>query len=352
MKKLLTLALALVLALSIAAPALAFTSNVPDNDDDVPFELDVYLVEYEDNDFFGITTLPPADRGYAKNEIVAAVAELYVPKNQDPAGADYGYTEIEFSGENVNFNVTDNTKPLITSNVDAAKIPGTDYTITSDEVSVKLDAGDLSSTSNKTYRWLVFAKVTDDDASITFGLRTTPAAFNAGVLDMGDYTVTKTTVAAGGFTYTVSTNTADLFIITVDKNYKSTGLQIVDGGTGYTVVALANGGLGFISGGSLVDKSSNLYEDLMDIFEEEFEDEFGLDFDLLGNVVNDDFFFDYIGSDDVEATVDIKPYTAVITVPDDVVVNPPKTGDTASILGFVMLVLAAAAVVAVKKVRA
>lgn len=352
MKKLLTLALALVLALSIAAPALAFTSNVPSNDNSVPFELDVYLVEYEDNDFFGITTLPPADRGYAKNEIVAAVAELYVPKNEDPADTEYGYTEIEFSGENVRFDVTDNTKPLITSNVDTAKIPGTDYTITSDEVSVKLDAGDLASTANKTYRWLVFAKVTGDDASITFALRTTPEAFSSeGVLDLGDYDVTK--AAAGtGFTYTVSEDGTDLFIITVDKNYKSTGLKIVDDGTSYTVVALANGSLGFISGGSLVDKGSKLYGNLMDIFEDVFEDEFGFDFALLGNVVNDDFFFDYIGSDDVEATVDIKPYTAVITVPDEVVVNPPKTGDAANILGFVMLALAAAAVAAVKKVRA
>jgi hypothetical protein len=41
------------------------------------------------------------------------------------------------------------------------------------------------------------------------------------------------------------------------------------------------------------------------------------------------------------ATVDIKPWTAYVTIPDvpDIIVDPPKTGDAASIMGVVMVAL-------------
>ena len=45
--------------------------------------LKIYLVEYDDNDLFGFVTLPESDRGYAKNEIVAAVVELDIPEDED-----------------------------------------------------------------------------------------------------------------------------------------------------------------------------------------------------------------------------------------------------------------------------
>jgi len=99
MKRILILALALVLALGLAVPALAFTSDSEAADDSVPYSLKIYLVEYDDNDLFGIVTLPESDRGYAKNEIVAAVVELDVPEDESPV-AD-GYLNLVFGGVNV-----------------------------------------------------------------------------------------------------------------------------------------------------------------------------------------------------------------------------------------------------------
>ncbi len=373
MKKFLVLTLALLLALAVAAPAMAFTSNTSGNNGAIPFELDIYLVDYEDNDFFGLTTLPATDRGYAKNEVVAVIAELYVPKGEDPADDEYGYDTIDFTGDNVNFDVTDNTKPLRTVNVDKSKIKGADYTKDDDAITIDIDEGDLYNKSkNVTYKWLAFAKVTGDDASITFGLRATGTGFqdisqseiqalsSTTGLDVGDYFVIKDKVT-NGYTYTICEDDNDqpgdrLLIISVDKKYKTTGLKVViESGSGageYTVVGLKNGKIGFISGGSLVDDDTHLYDDLMDIFEDVFEDDFGFDFDLMGGVVNDDFFLDFLGSDDIEVTVEIKPWTAYVSIPDVVVIDPPKTGDAASVLGFVMVALAALAAFAVKKVRA
>lgn len=367
MKKFLVLTLALLLALAVAAPAMAFTSNTSGNNGAIPFELDIYLVDYEDNDFFGLTTLPATDRGYAKNEVVAVIAELYVPKGEDPGDDEYGYDTIDFTGDNVNFDVTDNTRPLRTVNVDKSKLEKADYTKDDDAVTIAIEEGDLYNKSkNVTYKWLAFAKVTGDDASITFGLRATGTGFvdfedndlKAGI-DLGDYFVIRKDLA-DGHTYTIreDDNSGDkLFVISVDKKYKSTGLEILlkDGTsyTSYTVVGLKNGNLGFIAeGAGTLEDDKHIISDLMDIFEDVFEDDFGFDFDLMGGVVNDDFFLDYLGSDDIEVTVEIKPWTAYVSIPDVVVIDPPKTGDAASVLGFVMVALAALAAFAVKKVRA
>jgi ABC-type sugar transport system substrate-binding protein len=57
MKKFLVLVLALTLAFALAAPAMAFTSD-EETDDDTPYGLDIYLVEYDDDDMFGYISLP------------------------------------------------------------------------------------------------------------------------------------------------------------------------------------------------------------------------------------------------------------------------------------------------------
>ena len=350
MKKFLTLALVLVLALAMTVPAMAFTDEV--KEDAPPYEVDVYLVEFEDDEFFGLTGMPPSDRGYAKNEIVAAIAELFVPK----AAGDLDYTDytgMEFTGDSVTFNVTDNDDVLASSNLtgkgDWAATP-----YDADGVYYEFSA---NLPKDKTYKWFFFAKVTGDDASITATLLADASAFAATgdtlVVD-DDYVVE---IVAGGFEVSEWDGLAAgdlLFAIDTDSKDKSTGLTIYDGATGYEVVGLKSG-MGFLNGTLLdpdVAADKAIIRDLMAIYNDVFVDVFGFDFDKIGNVVDEDTFLDIVGSDDVEATVEIKPWTAYVTVPDNIVVDPPKTGDAASIVGFVMIVLAAAAVVAVKKVRA
>ena len=352
--------MALVLALALSVPAMAFTDNV--KEDAPPFEVDVYLVEFEDDEFFGLTGMPPSDRGYAKNEIVAAITELFVPKAAGELKlADY--SGMEFTGDSVSFDVTDNKNALASANLKVGDPVVADqlgewdgY----DKDGVYFDfLKDLP--KDKTYKWMFFAKVTGDDASITATLKADASAFedvdDTLIVD-DDYVVT---IVADGFNVSYWDGTAAddlLFFIETNDKDKTTGLTIYQDGTdGYEVVALKSG-MGFlpVGGGALLDPDDSgdkaIIRDLMAIYNDVFVDVFGFDFDKIGGVVDEDTFLDIVGSDDVEATVEIKPWTAYVTVPDNIVVDPPKTGDAASIVGFVMIVLAAAAVVAVKKVRA
>jgi hypothetical protein len=341
MKKFLTLVLALVLALGLTVPALAFTSDDA-ADADVPYDLSIYLVEYEDNDLFGMVSLPASDRGYAKNEIVAAVIELYVPTDEDPY-AD-GYRSLDIGGDNVSFNVTD--VPQKTSNAPALT-----------EKATKADGGNTTSPlwiqldGKNTFKWLVFAKVTDDDASITAKLVDGTAGDEftndtdsiTVTLDGDTYTIAKSFVTGTGGTYTI-TGGGDTIVIDVDKNYKSTGMSI----NGSALGVNTKGELGIVSGAQILTDGTT-YENVMDVYDDVVVDVFGMDYFLIGNYVRDSFFTDLVSADTVIATVDIEPWTAYVSVPDNVVVDPPKTGDAASIMGFVMVALSGAGAVALKK---
>ena len=352
MKKFLTLALVLVLALAMTIPAMAFTDKA--KSDSSPYELDIYLVEYEDNDFFGITTLPPSDRGYAKNEIVAAVVEFVVPKNEALAT---DFDALVLSGDDVSLKVTENdftgTVASLLTNRSSTKLAFdfADDELTSDSL-VSFDTGD----GKQTNKVLFFAKVTGDEASLTAKLDAAGEGFVSNVLKYEDYAINN----SSDDEYVISEDGGDeLFTILIDdETNESEGLSIHYNGSDYTVVDRASG-IGFIgvkadTTTGLVDKDDDkvIYRNLMEIYEDVFVDVFGFDFAKLGGIVDDDTFLDLVGTDNIEATVEIKPWTAYVTVPDNIVVDPPKTGDAASIVGFVMIVLAAAAVVAVKKVRA
>ena len=350
MKKFVTLVLALVMALAIALPAMAFTSDTTEASTASPYEVDVYLVEYDNDEFFGITSMPPSDRGYAKNEIVAAVVELFVPKDKDPY--DSGYRSIDVYGENVTFAVNETGTKTANAPALVAKTTAADgwkYTLVDNALNGK-----------NTFKWLVFAKVTGDDASISVDL--VDGAGNTGfssnsltvVLAGDSYTVAKSFNTTTGGNYAV-TSTEGNFKVFVDKNYKSTGLSVSTPTTPSSFYALGftvGGQLGVVDTDGVVKTSGTLYDNIMDVYTDVVKGVFGLDYMLIGNYVRDSFWTGLTSGDTLTATVEIKPWTAYVTVPDNIVVDPPKTGDAASIVGFVMIVLAAAAVVAVKKVRA
>ncbi len=361
MKKFLTLVLALVFALALTVPAMAFTSVTAD--EDTPYELDIYLVEHEDDSFFGLVGLPPSDRGYAKNEIVAAIVEIVVPKDED-LGADFD--SLVLSGENVSLKVIENNiaagdATLYTSKGDKLFA----YSTADDELSTDAlaiyDTGD----SKTTVKVLFFAKVTDDDASLTATLNADDSSFGTlgasyssltNALIVGDYVVKHTSNSFLVYDKdSFSPDPADavkLFEITVNDDNETEDLFIYDeDGVKYLAVN-PEGGVFYNAAGSTRITNNSIIRDLQAIYEDAFVEDFGFDFSVSGGILKESFFSDVNGSDDVEATVEIKPWTAYVTVPDNIVVDPPKTGDAASIVGFVMIVLAAAAVVAVKKVRA
>ncbi len=391
MKKFLVLTLALLLALAVTAPAMAFTADTSDGSD-VPYELDIYLVDYEDNDFFGFTTLPASDRGYAKNEIVAAIVELYVPKGENPN--DDGYGTLVFSGDNVSLNVSDNDLPLrTTSNV---KYNKSAYHYNKSDDEIVLTIGDKLSGKN-TFKWIYFAKVTGDDASLTVSLVDGSSSGSFGNTIVGEVEESNVTVsnsllltlsgddylilkdkasgAAGryiiysDYRFATDVPTGHVFVdsdvhgvyssaivINVDKNGKSTGMSIDHNGTkgleGPFALGVTTGSVLGIRDGAVIKTSGHDYNDVMDVYEDIVEDVFGMDYFLIGNYVRDSFFTGLTSASTLTATVDIKPWTSYVSIPDVVVIDPPKTGDAASVLGFVMVALAAVAAFAVKKVRA
>ena len=354
MKKFLTLLLALVLALGLAAPAMAFTSD-DSAAEDHPYDLDIYLVEYEDNDFFGVTSLPPSDRGYAKNEVVAAVVELYVPKNETILPDEYGY--LVFGGDNVSLHVTDNydggsLELITTSNVAEGVNVDTPSALNSDG-EIVLDV--ISLAGKNTFKWLFFAKVTDDDASLYAKLidGTGNKKFEDNELEVtldGDvYTINKHGIGADDGYYEISGG-GDAIKLFVDKKNKTVGMSIdPSGGTGeFNLGVNTRGELGIVKG-AVIATDGNDYEDVMDVYDDVVDDVFGLDYFLIGNYLRDSFFEDLISSATIIATVDIEPWVAHVEIPDEVVVNPPKTGDAASIMGFVMVALSASGAVALRK---
>ena len=343
MKKIITLALVLVLALGLAVPAMAFTSDSEAADDSVPYSLKVYLVEYADNDLFGFVTLPESDRGYAKNEIVAAVIELDVPEDEDVAGD--GYTVLKITGDNVNFDVTD--APIMSADTDADNL---------DLITDGDDGWHVATTNmgdDVTYKWLVFAKVTDDEASITAklvdGTEADEFVANSLTLTLEGETYVVTSSAAG---YVIAVTTGDYagstITIDVDDDNVSEGMTIDDGTYDFALGVNTKNELGIVKG-AVIDTEGDDFDAIMDVYEDVVVDVFGMDYFLIGNYVRDSYFEGLTSSDTVVATVDIEPWTAYVTVPDNIVVDPPKTGDAASIMGFVMVALSGAGVVALRK---
>ena len=369
MKKYLILLLALMLALSLSMPALAFTSDTSEEEDH-PYKLSIYLVEYDDNDFFGLTSLPPSDRGYAKNEIVAAVVELYVPDDEAVVNTDY--PRIVFGGENVDLDVADNYNggaislttsdnivefPAANANVDTHPVLNAD-----DEIEIYI--GELK--GEDTFRWLFFAKVTDDDASLYAklinGLSTKEfQQQNLFItLDGVLYSIQRRNPDANGeFQYVIAVNGGDyngaLIFIQVDEDNVSLGMTIQPNTADtHTQIALGvntHNELGIVDpdNPAKILTSGDMYDDVMDVYNDVVVDVFHMDYFKIGNYVRDSYFENLVSPDTIIATVDIAPFTAYVTVPDNIVTDPPKTGDAASMLGFVMLTLSAAGAAALRK---
>ncbi|MEM5766704.1 MAG: hypothetical protein AAGU32_00170, partial [Bacillota bacterium] len=333
-------------------------------DEEHPYDLSIYLVEYDDNDLFGIVALPQSDRGYAKNEIVAAVVELHVPKGENPYP---DYKRLAIEGESVSFDVTDNKTIITTDNVGPIGLFQTDDLSDGGYYPLGPDTFDASSKA-KTFKALVFAKVTGDEASITVkliegeGTNGFDTPTEGGVptlsvtLDGGLYTITKHDVGSDdGFYLIVDEEDGNKIRLYVDDDNKTIGMAInPDEATSPSLPNFIPLGvntdneLGIVVGAT-VKTDGDDYDEVMDVYEDIVVDVFGLDYFLIGNYLRDSFFEDLVSADTITATVDIEPWTAYVTVPDNIVVDPPKTGDAASIMGFVMVALSGAGAVALKK---
>ena len=422
MKKFLTLTLVFVMVLAFAMPALAFTDKVPAETVKVPYTLDIYLVEAEDEDEFGMAvyTLPPSDRGYAKNEIICAVAKLFIPKEQYPV-ADDGYRNFNMIGKNVRLATIDNLLFMKKSTNWTAELEyqwdlvgaPTGLDTLNDDIEYSVNPGKVLdnsatpkpidgatehttgakkdafyNTKDKTYAASFFGKVTGDDAfmavEFTKGLEFEGAS-NEAVLIFGDYIIIAVGTAGKDETFIVyDKNGVALFRIETAKGNASKALSIA-----YDGIYAAGPDIGWSvsqSGGEFVFSGMNgacinattgntnwptptidrlnaqsvaadknaaaVHAFMVDMIENGAFADLGFSWDNIGNVVNRKTFEDIAAADDLYAEVAVLPWYAYVEVPPAITVDPPKTGDVMSVVGFALIALSALAVVAIRKVRA
>ena len=421
MKKFITLTLVFVMVLAFAMPAMAFTDKVPAETVKVPYELDIYLVEAEDEDEFGMAvyTLPPTDRGYAKNEIICAVAKLYIPKGQYPV-ADDGYRNFNMIGKNVRLATIDNMLFMKKSTNWTAKLEDQwdlksaptvadldakiKYTVNMTKVTASGD-GFYDKDKDRTYAASFFGKVTGDDAfmavEFTKGIEFTSATATGTLatlldttsykwLNVGDYVVVATGTPGQDEVFTIFKGkvVADiiaanqLFRVNTAKKNASKSLDVYYNGSyaapaGWWTVSESAGEFVFSAiGDARISKASGsswtstdidrlnaqsveadanasrVHGILTDLIENGSFADFGFTWANIGNVVEKKTFESIANEDDLYAEVAVLPWYAYVEVPPAIVVDPPKTGDVMSVVGFALIALAGLAVVAIRKVRA
>ena len=417
MKKFITLTLVFVMVLAFAMPAMAFTDKVPAETVKVPYELDIYLVEAEDEDEFGMAvyTLPPTDRGYAKNEIICAVAKLYVPKDTSPV--EDGYRNFVMIGKNVRLATVDNMLYMKKSTNWTATLENQwDYKSTDasilDDSKIKYEVNTakvlgvgtdptagvtdgFTNSKDKTYAASFFGKVTGDDAfmavEFTKGIKFSPGT-NPSTLVVGDYIVRATGAAGTDEVFTIykgklpadCVDANALFRVNTAKKNASKSLDVYYGGAyatagaaGWWTVSESAGEFVFSAIGSArIDRATGsswptatidrlnkesvegdnnaarVHAILADMINDGAFADFGFSWSNIGNVVEKKTFEGIANEDDLYAEVAVLPWYAYVEVPPAIVVDPPKTGDVMSVVGFALIALASLAVVAIRKVRA
>ncbi|MDR1620404.1 MAG: hypothetical protein LBS18_07075 [Clostridiales bacterium] len=387
MKKLLTLTLIVVMALGLAAPALAYTTNTEPESGASPFTVDIYLVDNAGADpLANLLSLPNDDRGYAKNEIIAAIGALTVPKGEYVFGA--GYTQLRFKPKNVSFNVMDNTPTttsvaLVNNSANTLGAAGavswgtwafaatTTGLVTHTIVTGAAPAANTLPTNanaDYTFRTLIYGKVLDDDASLTFELMRGAnwTANTAGVALTGGFTFGAPThvlvlsedllvwansaTPVGPTTYTIHENIATglgfntpanaspgplrFAIVTSNSKGKTDGLYMYPNGvsgesyrihvepsTQHLVFVKVNDSTGAATTPDQIKYGTAGYASLLAFYEEWFEGKLGFSAYNEGNLLTASDWTDIAAAAiDISDTVDIEPWTAYVKVPENIVV--------------------------------
>lgn len=351
MKKILTLAIALVMVFAIAAPAFASGWDIdPDPEKelkDITLAIDALSLEKDAtagwNDKAAYSILEKTYPVIAGTK-VHAVITVTIPKK-----ANLSDDMIRYMAKNLL------KLKIETSNLENVKIKavGTNgWTDDNAQNVIVFGAGNEGYTF--TFEITAKAKASDKDAKIIAKL----GVYNEWVDDVfkfekngKDYTV-----VYDGESFTVSSSTATVkFYVTGSKGEIDTTKAIeVNGGD--KVTKQVDNTLAFVgkdSGKIFSDPTDATYKKLKAQLDEILA---VLGFDYEGaKYMQKDHYVKFFGTV-MEATDGLTYPAGYIAelVTDDPSVNPPQTGDNASVVGFVMIAVAlvAAAAVTVKKVRA
>ena len=288
MKKVCMLMLAVVLAL-LPVSAMAFTELV---EVESPIEMELYPVDYQEGPFGLTYTLPEAGRAYMKNEHVALLLEISIPKEVD-------------------------TETL------TLKVEGDGFAVDTATYTIP--------EPGKSSKQLITGRVTGEPASVTATIS------DGSVLDE----IPENGIEIDGYTvkklkdrYTINDN----FIITL-KNGKGEELRILDGEVELTAVQMGKD-IAFISSEKSVLPGDADYRYLLSQYMDVC-DKFGLALEHQGNPVPERYFLAMQEGGETSVTAALPLWEALLVVPDAVVIDPPKTGDGHTLAGFVMMLAAA-----------
>ncbi len=349
MKKILTLAVALVMVFALAAPALAAGWDKP-----------VVTPEFEDL-VLNITALSVEEstsvwNGGTYNKLestypivagmkVHAYAEVQIPDEDDLS--DDIINRIKASKGKLTLSFTN-----VTPNSIAYRIDGAKENAWKNEKSITLPADSFGKTIDVEI-WGTVDK-SDKDAKITATL----GVYNKWV---GDNFV----FFSGNEKYTISNaNKGNIYVVTnpdgngvefyTNSDDQVDNIKIWADGQQYYTTNNFNGELAFVKSTDMSTQiTGDEYRDVKAVLDESCG---AMGFDYTGRAyINRDLVEDNLGTI-VEGSASLvypSGYVQPIN-PTDPGVNPPQTGDNASVVGFVMIAVAlvAAAVVTVKKVRA
>ncbi|OQB25861.1 MAG: hypothetical protein BWY11_00137 [Firmicutes bacterium ADurb.Bin182] len=362
MKKILTLSLAIALAFALAVPALAITGDLtqdPTNPKTAPIAMDLQLFTAPEALGAGALSLSnvASNKMYVVNEVAFWGIALSYAVDDDEHDltmkpSDYEYSDLIIScdafalkdiagshayekegNKKVVRRDKDLERPTLNSKGELVmQIPdsywGKDFDLYFFGQGIVASKGVLKATlvKNSKKSWEDGLQIYKADGSLL-------------------YTVTDN--GAGFTVYKGATDSSEYVVFSTDDNDEVTGIYVVDrevtyknpiGGGGTIVTAI-----GGATSGSQYEADKKLYEGVMSFF--------GFNYDAEGRLLAKHFESKSNGLN-LKDEVAINLYTGSIVLPDGPSV--PKTGDSASLMGFVMigLAIAAAFVVAAKKVRA
>ena len=348
MKKILTLAVALVMVFALAAPAFAAGWDKPvvtPEFEDLYLNITALSVE-ESSSVWNGGTFNKLDKTYpvVAGMKVHAYAEIEIPEEDDLSDDIVDRIKKEKGELSLSF-------ANLTVDSTAYRIDGTKNAAWKNDTTIILPTDSFGKTIDVEIWGTV--KKSDRDAKITATL---------GVYNV--WVGTNFVFFSNNKSYTISNPVANTFVVTnpdgngVEFYTNSDGLvqniKVWQGGNQYYAINNFNGTLAFVKSADMSTQiSGDEYRDVKAVLDESCG---AMGFDYAGQAyITKELVKKNLGTV-VEGSASLvypSGYVQPIN-PTDPGVNPPQTGDSASVVGFVMIAVAliAAAAVTVKKVRA
>lgn len=362
MKKVITIVLALVMVFAIAAPAMAMTDaplGTPGSASDL-FDVSIRLAGGMPG--YGTSLMVPdvaANKAYVANEAVYYVAYLTAKSGVASTNrTNLRETNIVLSGNGVN--IAAHTPTIYVYTGGQWRVGNSTPVVNTTDNTISYVATDFPYQAN-VYAQYAFAgygvvtgAVAEPSISVAVKIDSMETRTPYAGVNMGTEQVEIIKTADGVYQVNVAGKSTTIFTMNTSTN-KCTRIQF----------QLINGGLVDVTYAQYYDNATGAYvSDYLfgnnpdPAAKTEFlkvMNYFGFDYSKINtNAVLEGHFLAKVAAANVAATVAVPLYTQTVIIPQPDQIQPPKTGDAASTLGFVMIAAAivAAAALAYRKVRA